>query len=120
MCKEAQKAKNKISKEREELLNHIDGWYWDGNENAFTVGFMALEKFYKKYNTSMMDSIYIDEKNFKLGVWCQTRRVTKDQLSDEKISRFNIFHDWSWEGKKEDAWNEFYNELKSFYYLMGT
>ena len=63
--KEIVKSK-KISKEREELLNQIKGWYWDGNENAFTVGFMALEKFYKKNNTSMMDSRYIDENNFKL------------------------------------------------------
>ena len=23
-------------------------------------------------------------------------------------------------GEKEDAWNEFYNELKSFYYQNGT
>ena len=96
------------------MLNKIDGWYWDSNENIFYEGIDALKKYYKIYNTSYVRDDYVDENKFKLGQCCALQRRKKDKIDKDKLIEFEQFHDWVWE-KSLSQWEHFYSELLSFY-----
>jgi superfamily II DNA or RNA helicase len=90
------KKKNKLSKERIELLEKIPNWYWDKLDEQWNKNYTLLEK----YNDTPINS-YVTECGVKLGSWCCHQRTNKKKeiLSQSQIELLEKIPNWYWDKK---------------------
>ena len=89
----------KLPKDKINLLEKLPGWFWSFSDKRFNDSFIYLEKYYKKFGTSKVKNGFIFEDGFKLSAWVNERRklYRKNKISEERIRKFKIFHDWKWD-----------------------
>jgi len=107
--------KNKLTKEKINLLESMLGWSWDLREDAWQKNFEALKKFLEEYGYVQVPKGYITSSGLKLEAWVETQRVAKKQnkLSEARIKLLESMPGWSWD-LFEDAWQKNFEALKKF------
>jgi len=106
--------KNKLSKQRIELLESIN-FKWDLTEYIWKNNYEELKKFYEKEGHSLLPQSF----NKLLGQWCTRQRkfYKEEKLSQEKI---NLLEQLNFIWDPEDyQWKKKYEELKKFYDKEG-
>ena len=72
-----------------------------------------LEDYFNKYNSSDVESRYITDDGYKLGLWVRNQRVYKQ--SEERIGKLNKLN-FIWDkDRKNYSWEEYYKELEIFF-----
>ncbi len=107
------KKKNKISKERIELLEKLPFWVWEYDlDEQWNENYDLLKK-YTEDNKKCPISSYITEDDLHIGGWLTHQRTMKKdgQLSKEKFKLLDELPFWVWE-PHDEKWNKNYELLK--------
>jgi hypothetical protein len=78
-------------------------------------GLEKLSSYVKQYGSARVMDEHVTSDGFKLGTWVGTQRQSKskNQLSQDQISRLEVFPNWTWDPIKED-WEERFEQLQAY------
>ncbi len=110
--------KNKIKTERIELLEKLDEWCWNYNEDK---EILTWKETYVKLiewinmNNKLPLTTSEDKIEKKLGRWCSSQKsyFNNNELDEDKIELLNYIEGWYWKDKKIEkiSWEETYKKL---------
>jgi len=106
--------KGEMESDRAKVLESIDGWTWEPDQESWDLAFSALIKFHNE-NGHALPPQTIDVDGLQLGSWVshQRMRYNAGKLSDHEVRKFESLTDWSWD-VLEDSWEGFYQLLQAF------
>ena len=99
-----------LSSEKILRLESLNNWVWNVLDLRWEQGFSHLEQFVQQYGNSQVPHGYKTIDEFRLGIWITNQRASKNQLTDERISKLESLKGWSWSAF-EFRWNQ------GFFYL---
>jgi hypothetical protein len=102
---------NFLTEERIELLNSLEGFSWDVQEDIWMEQYEKLAHFKEKFGHSDVQSRYKDEPS--LSRWVQHQRRSKDSMGKERLRLLDKL-DFVWGDKNEMNWWENYDALCQF------
>jgi len=102
---------NFLTEERIELLNSIDGFSWDVQEDIWMEQYEKLAHFREKFGHADVQSRYKDDPS--LSRWIQHQRRSKDSMDKERLRLLEKL-DFVWGDKNEINWWENYEALCQF------
>ncbi len=102
--------KNKLSREKINLLESLDGWTWNLLETTWNELFLEFKLLVEKQG-----NINVSQERKELQQWVATQRVSynRKKLSQERIALLNGIKGWAWD-KLEADWTIKFGELKIF------
>lgn len=103
--------KNKLVRDRIDLLEKIKSWDWDPLETQWNYGYNALKEHKRKYN-KISAREYVRSDGFHLGNWITQQRYNfrKGLLSEKKIKLLETISGWNWD-PKQHQWQIAYKIL---------
>ena len=109
---------NKLSTERQALLEAIPGWFWGLKaDHIWNQKFGILEKFVARERHARVPGPYVED-GVKLGSWVREQRAERENLSSERISRLESLPGWVW-GVIDESWGEKYELVEKFAARVG-
>ena len=107
--------RNRLSPERIERLETLEGWQWGKREEAWEARFRALKSFEAREGHVLVPQSYVTEDGDPLGSWVDNQRTLykNGELSPERIARLEALEGWTWQPKSED-WEIRYHALELF------
>ena len=89
---------NELAPDRIEQLESVKGWVWKPSEADFSIGFEQLKKFADSQKHAQVPIRYIDDDEFTLGRWVQSRRkdFKDNKLAPDRIEQLESIEDWVW------------------------
>ncbi len=105
----------KLSQDKIQKLESIQGWVWDAVESEFQKGFEKLSEYVKEYRTARVKSGYKDREGFNLSNWVGNRRMEykRGVLASDIIDRLESFEGWVWD-TYEANFNEGFKRLEKY------
>jgi len=97
-----------LSKEHAIRLESLPGWSWDQVDEQKEQLIRSFEDFSKERGFDSLSG-NTEFRGLKLGIAYQNIRKRKALQSRETVSRLEAIPGWSWEGRKEDKWQEFFD-----------
>jgi superfamily II DNA or RNA helicase len=106
--------KGNLERDRIELLEAIEGWTWEPDQESWALAFSELTNFEKEHGHAMPPQTY-EVDGIQLGSWVshQRMRYNKGKLSKQEVGQFESLTNWSWD-PLEESWDDFCQELQSF------
>jgi hypothetical protein len=106
--------KGELEEDRIRILEAINGWTWEPDQESWDLAFNALNKFHNE-NSHAVPPQTMEVDGIQLGSWVshQRMRYNAGKLSDHEVRKFESLTDWSWD-VLEDSWNGFYQLLQAF------
>jgi hypothetical protein len=103
-----------LEEDRIRILEAINGWTWEPDQDYWEQGFQLLVEFQKEFGHASPPQSF-EMNGFPLGSWASHQRIRyiTGKMDEEETSRFQSLGKWSWDSA-EDSWNDFYEELKTF------
>ena len=92
--------KEKLSIERKDRLEALDGWVWDVREFQWNEGFKYLQEFVVQEGHSSPKSNYIAKDGYKLGNWVNLQSRSLAKLSHDRKVKLESIPGWTWSIKK--------------------
>ena len=74
------------------------GFVWDPNIDKWEAGYSALKVYKEREGHCKVPNLYC-ENSFRLGQWVSVQRLSKSNLSIDRISRLNEL-DFIWSPRK--------------------
>ncbi len=107
--------KDKLTKDKIELLESVPGWSWDPLEDQFQEVIQHLKDFIGKVGHTLVPKNYKTEDGINLGSWIGNKRTNykKGKLSKEKIVLLESLPGWSWD-PYADQFRKGLRHLKQF------
>ena len=107
----ANKKKGKLSNERINKLELLDGWVWE-QDDPFEDHYNELKQWFI-INKKLPSRMSKDQQEKQLGTWCSHQRANKKKgiTSDERIKKLEKLDGWFWE---KDPFDNHYDELKQW------
>ena len=81
--------KEKLTNNKIEKLEVLDGWAWDVLEWQWNDSFKHIINFSEDKGHVKVPDKYKDKTGFSLGKWVYRQRKNKDKLTQEKIDKLN-------------------------------
>ena len=102
--------KGKITQERIDLLESLEGWTWDPFEEEWQSKFKELKEYAIEHghpNVPLRES--------SLGKWCGKHRIAfkKGKITQERIDLLESIEGWTWDPLEEE-WQSKFRELKEY------
>lgn len=91
--------RQKLSKEREELLEKLPNWSWGPHEDAWEKGFIALVTFKKTYGHCDVKQGF-ELNGFKLGAWVHNQRFRSNDVPQYRKQRLDDIG-FIWDSSKD-------------------
>ena len=112
---------DKLSAERIEMLESLDGWTWEPLDDQWQEFVSRLQAHYETHGATRMLSTYKTPDGYLLGKRVLNQRVfyKNGKLSAERIEFLESFDDWTWE-RIHDQWQEFFDRLRRHFETTGT
>jgi superfamily II DNA or RNA helicase len=106
--------KGVLEVDRIRILEAINGWTWEPDQESWDLAFSALNKFHNE-NSHAVPPQTMEVDGIRLGLWVshQRMRYNAGKLSDHEVRKFESLTDWSWD-VLEDSWEGFYQLLQAF------
>jgi superfamily II DNA or RNA helicase len=103
----------KLSRERQALLEAIPGWYW-GRSAAYIWDrkLAVMKEFVEREGHARVPSGHVED-GVKLGSWVAEQRSNRSSLSPERVAQLEALPRWSWT-VSDDTWDEKYEALCAF------
>jgi superfamily II DNA or RNA helicase len=89
------KNRGTLSKDKENLLESLNGWSWDPREEFWQLGFMHLKNYSKANGNCSVPSTYISSNNFNLGIWVATQKKYIDKIPEGRKKLLESLTGWS-------------------------
>lgn len=110
--------KGKLNDQQIELLEQLEGWYWDPKEAMWMSHYKELLNVLDVYPSGNLPLKFIDRTGFRLGVWVRDQRQLKSKMP---INRRQLLDEikgfWDYQ---ISYWHERYEELMEFAKANGT
>ena len=108
--------KGKLSAERINLLEILDGWSWDPVESEWKEKYKELVKYVRDTGEANPPQKYQT-----IGKWVNKQRMLykQNRLSQERIDLLEILDGWIW-NPKESEWERKYKELVQYAETSGS
>jgi hypothetical protein len=110
--------KEQLTPERFKRLNSLVGWVWDTFELQWEEGFSYLEAYVEQAGHARVPSSHKTEDGYSLGQWVSKQRLTKEQLTPERLKRLNSLAGWVW-GALEFQWEAGFSYLEAYVEQAG-
>jgi len=106
------KKNNILTPDRIEMLESLDGWYWDGDK-VWDSNYNRVNEWIEK-NHMMPSSKSDNDVERKLGIWLVRQRKFKknSKLTVDKVARLEKIDGMYWE--RDDLWDEKFIETKKW------
>lgn len=100
------KNRDKLPPQRYELLDHLEGWAWVGQDARWELRFELLQKFVAREGHGRVPKNHVEE-GINIGVWVMHQRDSyrRGELSSERIAALEELPGWYWPGEKDDISN---------------
>ncbi len=107
--------KKKLSLDRIERLESVEGWVWNAFEKKFEIGFKQLQNFIETHNHSRVSEKQKIGESLNLGKWVGTQRYkyAKNRLSLDKIKKLESLEGWVW-NISDEIFQEGFQKLKKY------
>ena len=115
------KVQGKLSDERIQLLEQIDGWTWDLLAEQWEEGFRRLQEYVQRNGDARAPVRYKTENGYPLGKWVDTQRRfhSRDNLDEDRVRRLEELSDtWTWDLLAEQ-WEEGFRRLQEYVQRNG-
>ncbi|RKY06759.1 MAG: helicase, partial [Planctomycetota bacterium] len=112
---------NRLSKERQKLLEQLPGWAWSSQEQGWNTGYLSAQQYAKENGDLLIPFDYITKASFKLGSWVSTQRgqYKSDTLSRKRQKLLEQLPVWAWDGHGY-KWQEEFEHLKEYAQKHGN
>jgi superfamily II DNA or RNA helicase len=107
-------ARGTLSQEKIELLERLDGWYWNKNDGVWREKYEELARYQSEHNDSN------PPREMAIGKWVSNQRTNyrTGKLDSEKILMLEKIPSWTWNAE-ESRWQDNYDKLASFTSTSG-
>ena len=116
------KTKNRLSADRRQRLEALDGWVWDAQDYdaAWDEGFAQLTAYVQAEGHARVPQTYCTATGFGLGAWVRNQRSKHDSLSADRQQRLEALDGWMWDAQDYDAaWDEMFAQLTAYVQAEG-
>ena len=96
-AKAQKKIRGELSQERINLLESIEGWYWDAHEESWDINYNDFKRFVEDNGHACPNKRNPIEKKYAHWVIVQRRQYKKNNLSKEKIDLLESIEGWLWD-----------------------
>jgi superfamily II DNA or RNA helicase len=103
----------KLSKERVQKLESIDGWSWDPFESLWEEGYEYLLKYVESFGNALVPATYVSDEGFTLGRWVASQRNKRNNLSIDKVEKLEVLSNWLWDPYTV-SWEESFKALEEY------
>jgi hypothetical protein len=107
------KNKGLIQSDRRQLLEALSGWDWNPNLTQWEEGFSRLKQFSEQWGHCLVTRDYETEDGYRLGVWVNRQRISKNSMRPDRRQRLEALVRWSWK-PHFDLWEMGFSKLKHF------
>jgi hypothetical protein len=98
-------SKDKLSLDRQKLLESCEGWSWDVFTDKWIYGLEQLKQYVATNGSARMSANVRTAEGLDLRNWVSSQRTKKDSLSPERRKLLESYEGWSWDPFM-DRWNE--------------
>jgi hypothetical protein len=109
---------NKLSEDRIERFNALDGWYWSRLDARWEKSYNLLVKYYKIHQK--MPGSNVKFEGTSLGSWLKNQRENKTELREDQLEKLNKVNFESKAQTKDEVWHEKYLLLKEYFKKTGS
>ncbi|MDA9645335.1 Helicase associated domain protein [Candidatus Actinomarina] len=110
--------KNKISSDKVDLLNAIEGWIWDVLQYQFEEGLFYINNYYKENKNYDVPVEHITKDGYNLGSWVRNIRKRKEIQSSQNLKKLKDIN-FTFETSFQKARIENMRALRNFYKQHG-
>jgi superfamily II DNA or RNA helicase len=94
-------------------LESLVGWEWNPRKSRFEIGLNELHNYIDKFGNSKINSKYISDSGYTLGLWISIQRSRKNTLTKQQIAELEKIMDWTWDPLGDD-WIRNYKEVLNY------
>ena len=105
--------KEELTQNKKEKLESLAGWTWDPIEYQWQEGFRRLKAFVEQEGHARPVGLYKSPDGYPLGKWLSAQRSRKNDLTQQKIKKFESLEGWVW-SVIELQWEEGLSHLQVF------
>jgi len=91
--------KDRMSADRRQRLEALDGWVWDARDAAWEHGFEQLTAYVQAEGSARVPNLYRTAEGGRLGQWVNSQRSTKDTMSADRRERLEAVKGWVWDAR---------------------
>jgi hypothetical protein len=111
--------KERLSVDRRERLEAVDGWVWDTNAVAWEKGFHHLIAYVQAEGHARVQSTHRTAEGFRVGQWVREQRRNQDRLSPDRRERLEGLDGWVWDPFTAD-WERGFLQLTAYVEAEGS
>ena len=111
--------KDKMLPERISMFEELSGWSWDVLTDLWNQNYEDLKNYYKKYNTSFINSDYKTSNKKSLRMWASRQKNNPEKLSKERFNKLDSLDLWIWD-IKDFQWDIGFEHLKEYIKTYGN
>lgn len=111
--------KEKLSKERIELLESVQGWVWNELDEKWQIGISHLREYVEQFGNSNVTTGFVCEDGYRLGNWVGSARRKQMKLEPHRREELESFKGWAWDPLQEQ-WEAAFKELQNYERQFGN
>lgn len=110
--------KEELNQDNKQRLESLAGWTWDPIEFQWEEGFKHLQAFVEQEGHARPMGSFMSSDGYPLGRWVNSQRSRQENLTQEKIIKFESLEGWIW-SVLEFQWEEGFEYLQAFVQQQG-
>ena len=108
----------RLSDDRRNDLENVDGWQWNINDARWHEGFARLRQYAKLRGNSRPVRGHVEDDGYALGSWVNSQRARREKLAPERRRLLESLPGWTWNAH-EASWEEGLEALVNYCHEHG-
>ena len=108
-----------LSQNKIELLEKLNGWIWNANDEKWLSAYTTLKDFSIINHHCRVPLELVSPLGVNIEEWVATQRKNQDSLSSERKKLLNNLEGWTWYSYFDEKWNIFFDALRTYSEASG-